>query len=184
MVVGARTGKNVAYEWPHRAIPKLFIRKLASYLTNHPIPDLNSGLRLYKKNVAMKYFYLYPDSHSFVSTITMAFLCSHYQVEFFPIDYYKRKGGPSTFSPIRDTYNYVSLVIRTIMAFNPLRFFIPVGGAIMLAGGIKMIYDWEVYRVIGSLDVSIFLAGLLTIFIGLLADLIVVTSRRREHEGF
>src|SRR5204863_9627662 len=76
MVVGARIGKKVAYEWPHRAIPKFFMRRLASYLSQHKIPDLNSGLRVIKKEIALRYFYLLPDSHSWESTITLAFLCN------------------------------------------------------------------------------------------------------------
>ncbi len=178
MVVGARVGKNVVYEWPHRAIPKYLIRRLASYLCQFRIPDLNSGLRVIRKAVALKYFYLLPDSHSWESTITLAFLCNKHDVEFVPIDYFKRKGGSSTFSPIKDTYNYISLVIRTLMYFNPLRIFIPLSFMVMLAGGLKMIYDWNVYRVIGSLDVIIFLSGILVILVGLLADSIVVVGRR------
>jgi glycosyltransferase involved in cell wall biosynthesis len=178
MVVGARIGKNVVYEWPHRSIPKFLIRRLASYLCQFRIPDLNSGLRVIRKAVALRYFYLLPDSHSWESTITLAFLCNKHNVEYVPIDYFKRKGGSSTFSPVNDTYNYISLVIRTVMYFNPLRIFIPLSFSIMLAGGLKMIYDWETYHFIGSLDVIIFLSGILVILVGLLADSIVVIGRR------
>lgn len=181
MVIGARIGKNVVFEWPHRFIPKWFIRKLASYLCQVPIPDLNSGLRVFIKDVALRYFYLLPDSHSWESTITLAFLCNKHFVEFLPIDYFKRKGGASTFAPIKDTYNYISLMIRTIMYFNPLRIFIPLSIAVGLVGGMKMIYDWNVYHFIGSLDVIIFLGAILIFVVGLLADLIVVVGRRRGN---
>jgi polyisoprenyl-phosphate glycosyltransferase len=179
MVVGARIGKNVVYEWPHRSIPKFLIRRLASYLSQSKIPDLNSGLRVIRKEIALRYFYLLPDSHSWESTITLAFLCNKHDVQFIPIDYFKRQGGSSTFAPLKDTYNYISLVIRTIMYFNPLRVFIPLSLAIMIAGTIKIIYDWETYRKIGSLDVIIFLGGVLVTLVGLLADLIVVIGRQR-----
>ncbi len=178
MVVGARIGKNVVYEWPHRAIPKFLIRKLASYLTQTKIPDLNSGLRVIKKEAALEYFFLLPDSHSWESTITIAFLSNKKIVEFEPIDYFKRKGGRSTFAPIKDTYNYLSLVVRTVMYFNPLRIFIPLSLGVMLAGGIKMIYDWIVYHRIGGLDVIIFVSGVMVVLLGLLADLIVTIGRR------
>jgi len=183
MVIGARTGKKVAFEWPHRFIPKFFIRRLASYLSGYRIPDLNSGLRMFKKDVALKYFYLLPDGHSWESTITLAFLCNHRDVLFTPINYFKRKGGKSTFAPFADTYNYMSLVIRTVMYFSPLRVFIPLSLAVMLGGGIKIIYDYEVYERIGSLDVIIFMSGILVILVGLLADLIVVVGRRQEYSN-
>lgn len=179
MVIGARIGPNVAREWPHRAIPKFLIRRLASYLCQRSIPDLNSGLRIFKKAAALDYFYLLPDSHSWESTITLAFLCNKKRVEFVPIDYYKRKGGRSSFAPIRDTYNYVTLVVRTTMYFNPLRIFIPLSFFIAVTGMIKTVYDWVVYHHIGSLDVIIVLGGMMVLLVGLIADLIVVVSRRK-----
>ncbi len=178
MVVGARIGKNVVFEWPHRYIPKLLIRKLASYLCEYPIPDLNSGLRIIRKKIALKYFYLLPNSHSWESTITLAFLCNNRIVEYMPIDYYARKGGKSTFAPIKDTYNYISLVIRTIMYFAPLRVFIPLSFFVLASGIIKTIYDWNTFRNIGSFDVVIVLGGVIIVLVGLLADSIVVNSRR------
>lgn len=183
MVVGARIGKNVARELPHRWIPKFLIRKLASYLSESKIPDLNSGLRVIKREVALKYFYLLPNSHSWESTITLAFLCNHHDVIFSPIDYYKRAGGRSTFAPLKDTYNYISLVIRTVMYFSPLRIFIPLSAMVITVGLIKMIYDWKVYKWIGSLDVIIVMSGILIILVGLLADSIVVVGRRIAEAG-
>ncbi len=56
--------------------------------------------------------------------------------------------------------------------------FLPVSFLIMLGGGVKMIYDFSVYHHIGSLDVIIFMSGILVILVGLLADLIVVVSRK------
>ncbi len=178
MVVGARIGKNVVFEWPHRYIPKLLIRKLASYLCEYKIPDLNSGLRVIRKEIALKYFYLLPNSHSWESTITLAFLCNNRAVNYVPIDYFARKGGKSTFAPIKDTYNYISLVIRTIMYFAPLRVFIPLSFLVLVGGMIKTIHDWNTYRNIGSLDVVIMLGGIIIILVGLLADSIVVNGRR------
>lgn len=178
MVVGARKGKNVVFEWPHRSIPKFFIRALASYISQSWIPDLNSGFRVFKKDFSLQYFYLLPDSHSWVSTITIAFLTNNQSVAYLNIDYFKRKGGRSSFSPLRDTYNYVSLVIRTSMYFKPLRLFIPTSISLLTISVIKSIYDWQVYRSIGSVDVMLFLGGLFVILIGLLADLVVVSSRR------
>lgn len=178
MVVGARIGKNVVFEWPHRYIPKLLIRKLASYLSETKIPDLNSGMRFIKRSVALKYFYLLPDSHSWESTITLAFLCNKRAVDFLPIDYYARKGGKSTFAPIKDTYNYISLVIRTLMYFQPLRIFLPVSFFVIAASLTKMVYDWVVYRHIGSLDAILVISGIIVVLVGLLADSIVVNGRR------
>lgn len=179
MVVGARTREKGTAYWL-RLPAKYAIRKLACYLTRENIPDLNSGLRIFKKSVALKYFYLLPDSHSWESTITLAFLCNHQRVHYLPITYFKRSGGTSSFHPIKDTYNYLSLVIRTVMYFNPLRIFIPLFFTVLTLGSIKVVYDWAVYRNIGGFDVMIMISALMIIIAGLLADLMVVLHRKMD----
>ncbi len=177
MVVGARVKESGTAQWM-RLPAKFLIRKLASYLVRERIPDLNSGLRIFKKSVALKYFYLLPDSHSWESTITLAFLANHHLVQYIPIDYFKRTGGKSSFAPIGDTYNYLSLVIRTIMYFNPLRIFLPLTAALFFLGILKTVYDWIVYQNIGGLDVTIMLTGIVILVAGLLADLIVILHKK------
>lgn len=179
MVIGARVKEKGTAQWL-RTPAKFVIRKIASYMAKERIPDLNSGLRMFKKSVALKYFYLLPDSHSWESTITLAFLCNHQRVHFTPINYFKRSGGVSSFHPIKDTYNYISLVIRTVMYFNPLRIFLPLCVLVLTAGMVKTIYDWFVYHNIGGLDVMIILSSLLVFVAGLLADLMVVLNRKLD----
>jgi glycosyltransferase involved in cell wall biosynthesis len=170
MVVGARTGRTVHTSWV-RWLPKFLIRKLAEYLTRNEIPDLNSGLRVFKKEAALKYFYLLPDSHSWESTITLSFLFNNHPVKFVSVDYYKRSGGKSSFTPFRDTYNYISLVIRTVMYFNPLRIFIPLTIVSAILSLAKAAFDMTgMMMLIFTFNVAM---------IGLLADLVVVSTRKR-----
>jgi len=178
MVVGARTGATVAVSWL-RVPAKWFIRRLACYLTRTEIPDLNSGLRAFRKSDALRYFYLLPESHSWEATITLAYLCDHHAVDFFPVDYYARK-GKSSFHPVYDTTNYISLVIRTIMYFNPLRIFIPLSLVIGAAAFAKMTYDFLLYHHIGGFDVVFMTSAILIGCMGLLADLMVVLHRKIE----
>ena len=178
MVVGSRTGKNVVVSWV-RFFPKWVIRRLACYLTRTEIPDLNSGLRAFRRKTALRFFYLLPDSHSWEATITLAFLCNHQNVSFLPVDYYDRK-GISSFHPIYDTYNYISLVIRTIMYFNPLRIFIPLSFLAGAASFSKMAFDFLHYRHIGGFDVFLMVSTVLFVCTGLLADLMVVLNRRLD----
>lgn len=114
MVVGARVREAGTWPWL-RAPAKAFIRGLASYLTGARIPDLNSGLRCFRKTIAEQYVPLLPNGHSSESTITIAFLTGGYRVAFVPIDYYPRRSGRSSFHPVRDTAAYLGLVMRTIM---------------------------------------------------------------------
>ncbi|MBA7626321.1 Undecaprenyl-phosphate 4-deoxy-4-formamido-L-arabinose transferase [subsurface metagenome] len=176
MVVGARIGKNI--EWPLIRRPaRWFIRKLASYLMGAKIPDLNSGLRVFKKDLARKFFNILPEGHSWVSTITLAFLANGYTIEYVPIDYYERK-GKSTIHPIKDTYNFISLVIRTVMYFNPLRVFLPLTAVILIGAVIRTLYDATVLHRVKESDIMLFLTGLIIGVLGLLADLIVRLQKK------
>jgi len=176
MVVGARVGKNVT--WPLIRRPaRWFIRKLASYLIATKIPDLNSGLRVFKKDLARRFFNILPENHSWVSTITLAFLANGYTIKYVPIDYYKRK-GKSTIHPIKDTYNFVSLVIRTVMYFNPLRVFLPLTTLILISAIIRTLYDATILHRIKESDIMLFLTGLIIGVLGLLADLIVRLQKK------
>jgi len=176
MVIGARTREAGSMPWL-RTLAKNFIRWLACYLTEVPIPDLNSGLRAFRRDLGLKYLPILPSTHSWVSTITIAFLSDRYRVKWVPIDYYERV-GQSTFHPIKDTYNYLSLVIRSIMLFNPLKVFLPMSLILGTIGFGKMIYDIFAYNFhFAPSTVTLILTAVQVGAMGLLADLIVRRSR-------
>ena len=171
-VVGARKTEAGTHKF-FRVPAKWAIRRLASYLTNTPIPDLNSGLRAFKREVALPYLRLLPPGFSCVTTITLAFLSNGHPVKYEPIDYFKR-AGRSKFHPLKDAYNYIIQVLRMVMYFNPIRVLMPV--ALFLMGGtfVKLIFDLIVHnwRVAGS-TLLIGLAGFNIAAIALLGDLVV-----------
>lgn len=177
MVIGARTRETGTLRF-FRTPAKWFIRNLASYLTDTKIPDLNSGLRAYKKANALKYVHILPHGQSWVSTITLAHLSDDLDVKWIPIDYYERK-GESKFRPVQDTYNYFMLVLRTVMYFNPIKVLFPVGALILLAGVLRQLW-WFVTGnlVVHSSNVLLVLAGLNIIMMALLADLVVRRARQ------
>jgi glycosyltransferase involved in cell wall biosynthesis len=67
-----------------RTPAKWIIRKLASYLSETDIKDLNSGLRAFRRDVAMQYVHELPKGFSCVTTLTMSFLGNGYKIAFFP----------------------------------------------------------------------------------------------------
>jgi len=172
MVIGARQREMGTLKML-RSLAKEFIRALASYMIQTHIPDLNSGMRAMKRDLVPQFFGILPSTHSWVSTITMAFLSSGYNVRWMPIAYYRRIGR-STFHPIRDTYNYLTLVVRTIMYFNPLRIFLPVTLVLSLIGAAKMVYDIFTYNFhFAPSTVMLILTAVQLGALGFLADLIV-----------
>jgi glycosyltransferase involved in cell wall biosynthesis len=176
MVVGARS-KEAGTLKLLRTPAKWFIRKLAMWMSGFNIPDLNSGLRAMRRDVFLEFMELLPWGHSWVSTITLAMLSSAYSVEWIDIDYYPRK-GTSTFHPIKDTYSYLTLVIRTVTWFNPLKVFMPLALVLFLLGFGKLIFDMVNHPFyFTSNTVVLLMAFIQVLVLGLLADLI---SKRRK----
>ncbi len=170
MVVGARTGAIVQVPLVRRPA-KWAITRLAQYLSGQEIPDLNSGLRVFSKKVALRYLTLYPDGFSFTTTITLAMLTNHYRVKFIPINYLRRV-GKSSIHPIRDTVNFTILIIRICAYFKPLNVFVPPAFVLVLAGIVKGAIDYHGEHHLGLLAIALALTGVQMLFIGLLADLI------------
>ncbi len=180
-IIGARTSEQ-GYWRPLRFLAKMIIRKLASYLSNTPIPDLNSGLRAFKKDIMKRFLWVIPNGFSCVSSMTLAFLCDGYAVKWIPTRYFPRI-GKSKFNPIIDTYNYVLTIIRIIMYFNPLKIFLPLSFGLLFTGIIKSIVDRFFF--IGRMqlfDIVLILSAVLIGILGLLADLIVAQGRSLRYQ--
>jgi len=171
MVVGARTGETVNIPFVRKPA-KWFITGLANYLTDTQIPDLNSGLRVMKKSIVEKFAGILPDGFSFTSTITLAMLTNDYVVHYIPVNYYKRD-GKSKIRPLYDTLNFIQLVIRSVMYFNPLKVFLPLSGFFFLTGTVLFLYRVFI-RTSFSVTIGLmFLTAFQILAIGMLAEIIV-----------
>jgi polyisoprenyl-phosphate glycosyltransferase len=176
--VGARKTEAGTYKF-FRVPAKWLIRKLASYLTNTPIPDLNSGMRAFRRDVAQPYLGLLPPGFSCVTTITMSFLSNGHPIKYVPIDYFRRSGR-SKFHPFKDAYNYIIQVLRMVMYYNPLRVLMPIGLWLLALAGAKFVYDLVAhsFRITGS-TVLVAVAGFQIAALALLADLVVRRTTER-----
>lgn len=177
-VNGARTTEEGTMKLL-RVPAKWFIRQLAIYLSGQHIPDLNTGLKAFKRDLMMRYLWVMPEGFSCVTTMTLAFMCNGHAVTWIPTKYHKRIGH-SKFHPIKDTSKYLATVIRMVMYFNPLRVFLPIS-MVLLFFGLGRI-GWEFFNT-GALeesDIILVLGGVLIGVMGLLADLIVAQGRARS----
>jgi polyisoprenyl-phosphate glycosyltransferase len=178
-VVGARTSEQGTVK-ALRVPAKWFIRRLASYLAETRIPDLNSGLRAFRRDVALQFLHLLPPGFSCVTTITMAFLANGYSVKYVPIDYAPR-AGRSKFHWWSDTKRYLIQVIRLVLSYNPLKVFLPVGMVLLTAGVAKLLFDVTDKELRIATNTLLLLFASFQVFaIGLLADLVVRTAKPRE----
>jgi glycosyltransferase involved in cell wall biosynthesis len=171
-VVGARTTEQGTFK-VLRVPAKWAIRKIAERLASTKIPDLNSGLRAFRRDVALPYLRLLPPGFSCVTTITMSFLSNQHAVDYLPIAYAKR-AGQSKFHFTKDAYRYILQVLRMVMYFNPIKVLMPLALWLFGLGVIKAVRDVIVYHLrITTSTLLLILSGLIIAAMALLADLIV-----------
>jgi glycosyltransferase involved in cell wall biosynthesis len=175
MVVGARAAGSASIPMIRKPA-KWFLNRLANFMTNTKIPDLNSGMRVIRRNLIFEYIDILPDRFSFTTTITLAGLCDGYRIKFIPIDYLRRVGR-SKIKPV-DALNFLILILRTMTYFRPLRIFIPLALMLLSIGATKFAIDAIGYQRISGTSVLFGLAGLNTLSIGVVADLICFLRRR------
>ena len=177
-VVGARTSEAGRHKWA-RVPAKWFIRKVAEWLTNERIPDLNSGLRAFRREVALPYLRLLPPGFSCVTTITIAFLSNQHDIKYVPTTYAKRS-GQSKFHFLRDAYRYILQVVRMVMYFNPLKVLMPPALWLLAIGFAKGLVDMVRHPFyFPASTVLLVVSGMLIASLALLSDL-VVRSRADE----
>jgi glycosyltransferase involved in cell wall biosynthesis len=175
MVVGARIGGEVHIPWIRRPA-KWALNRLANYLSDAHIPDLNSGLRVFRRDIAIQYFPVLPDQFSWTTTITLALHSDKYAVSYLPINYRQRQGR-SKIVPW-DAGSFLILILRTTMLFRPLRVFLPLVLLCLTYGVTKMSIDLVRDPNISASALLAFMSALLILLIGMLGDAIATRLGR------
>lgn len=171
-VVGARTTEEGTHKWA-RVPAKWFIRKVAEWLTKTRIPDLNSGLRAFRREVSLPYLRLLPAGFSCVTTITIAFLSNQHDIKYVDTSYAKR-AGTSKFHFVNDAYRYILQVLRMVIYFDPLKVLMPPALWLILIGVVKAVIDMVRHPFyFPASTVLVVMTGLLIGSLALLADLVV-----------
>lgn len=170
MVVGSRTGGGDGQSFLRR-VPKSVLRAHCSWLVGQRIPDMNSGLRVFRKHIFDEFFKILPDGFSLTTTITVAMMRSRYSVVFEPITYSERVGS-SKIRPVRDTLGFIQLILRTGMYFAPLRVLLPLVGLLTAGFLVSLGYDVLVLGNLTDKTIILLLFAMNTALFGLLADMI------------
>lgn len=169
MVVGSRNGKEVEYS-SIRRIPKVFLKAYIDWLAHTDVPDFNSGLRVFRRDIAERFFGIFPNGFSFTTTITLACLTNRYPVLFIPINYSERVGN-AKIQPFQDTLRFMQLIVRTGMYFAPLRVLGPVSMVLFLLALVSFGIDVVNWNMTQS-TILLFMFSLQLGVFALLADMI------------
>src|SRR5262249_45071697 len=175
MVVGARKPGSAVIPLSRRPA-KAIVSWLANTLTATRIPDVNSGMRVFRRDLAERFMNLYPQRFSFTITITLAALTNHYIVDYRPIDFFKRTGQSMLGRGLNGFWNFLEflgIIVRIVVHFRPLRFFIWPSLALVLLGSVSLWYTLITRHEITDNAVLCLLAGFQVGLFGLLADAVV-----------
>lgn len=181
LVVGAR---NFSLEEGSalRNAGNLFLRGLASFLVERKIPDLTSGFRCFRHEIAARFMHVYPNGYSFPSTITLCFIAAGYNVDFVPVTARRRPADThSKLRPFRDGFRFLTFILRIITLSNPNKIFFPVGLIMVLAGVVLTVRNLILFSQFSSGVVLFFAGGTNIIFFGLILDQFA-TLRLQERD--
>lgn len=168
-----------SYEESNRKFGKWMIRQAVQFAVGQTVPDFNSGLRGFRRDVLMQYLHLLPKGFG-ASTLTTLLMIegSHYG-EIVPITV-NRRLGKSTVKQFRDGIRTLQIILHIVLLFKPLQFFGLIGGIFILLGGIygvaKAMLIGLGFPVLASL---LIILGVQSFFFGLLCDQISALRRER-----
>jgi polyisoprenyl-phosphate glycosyltransferase len=161
MVVGARQGKDYRGS-PSKRIARFCFRMIAQFVTGKSVPDINSGMRTFRKSQILKYFPDICNTFSFPTTLTLIYFLTGKMVAYVPVPYHKRIGH-SKVRIIRDSLRTLQYMTEVIVHFNPLKLFLLLSALAFFVGLVATLWDGWFPAVLGLLiALLIFSIGLLT----------------------
>jgi len=174
LVVGSRRSeKATSY---YRGIGKGFIRCLAKILMTVPIYDLNSGMKIYRTELAQKYLLLLPDTMAFSDIITLVFINNRNLVFEEPIQIKPRLHGKSAIG-IQTAFQTIMEVIHIVILFNPMKIFLPLAVVCFFSTavwGIPLFFQGRGVSIGTFLGV---ISGLIFFLLGLIAEQLSLIRR-------
>ncbi|MGB2895839.1 MAG: glycosyltransferase family 2 protein [Anaerolineales bacterium] len=170
LVVGSRTNEYQS-SW-FRRVANNFYNRFASWLSRTEVQDLTSGFRAMRREAVVHFLPLFPNGFSAPTTTTLAFLKAGYNVAFLPIHVGKRAAGKSKINLWRDGGQFLLIILRMVMLFDPLRIFFPAGVILSILGFIAGVAGiLNAHRlVLSNSAILFFLAAILTWLLGLIAS--------------
>lgn len=166
MVVGSRGGTGGSL---HRNLANRIYSRFASYVSGRRIPDLTSGFRLLRADVAKDLVWLLPNTFSYPTTITMSMLRGGWSVGFHPFQVRQRR-GKSHVRLFADGSRFFMIILRIATMFAPLRVFLPVSLATAAAGVAWYAYTWWTTGRFTNMAVMLLSQATLLFALGLIAE--------------
>ncbi len=167
LVVGARS--ITTHAGLVRRLGNSALNRLASYLTDHRIPDLTSGLRAARTSHLLEFLYLLPNGFSTPTTTTLCFLRAGYSVAFVPIEA-KARVGTSKIRLSSDGPKFLMIMLRVMTIFSPLRVFLPIAAASFSLGFFYAVWTIATQRHVANSSVLLIVLSVILVAVGLVSE--------------
>jgi glycosyltransferase involved in cell wall biosynthesis len=170
LVIGARTSKYKGGRL--RGLANRFFNWFASWLARREVRDLTSGFRAMRRSAALHFLPLLPDGFSAPTTTTLGFLKAGYNVAFVPIDVRPRSAGKSKIRLWSDGLQFLTLMLRVVALYDPLRIFAPIGFVLALLGIAAWVAGMAraARLVLPNSAILLFLVAIITWLLGLISS--------------
>ena len=175
LVIGARDPRTQATSG--RRIGNAVLNRLASYLTERPIPDLTSGFRVARRDYLLEFIHMLPNGFSTPTTTTLAFMKAGYNVAFEPIGA-RRRVGKSKIRLASDGAKFLLILLKIITIFSPLRIFAPVSALAFSVGAIYGAWNFVYHARIPNGAVLALMFAVMVLLVGLVSE--QITTLRFE----
>ncbi|MCB9023624.1 MAG: glycosyltransferase family 2 protein [Lentimicrobiaceae bacterium] len=177
MVIGERD--STSHQVSSRKSGKWIIRKTGEMLVDQKLPDYNSGMRGFQRDLILNLLHLMPNGFSFSTTSTLSFLKEGYSIGTFPINVVERVGRSSNVRFIKDGSKTFLLLFRIIMLFNPLKVFFPASLLFTFGGLVWGVNGYFFFGRFPNTGMILITLGMFMFFFGLLADQIAILNRKK-----
>ncbi len=180
-VIGIRTKDSHVDK--NRKLGKKMLSRIANMLAKEPMPDVNSGLRAFKREILLNYLSVLPNRFGASTVTTFIMQEEDYLGGFVPIVVRARE-GISTVKPIKDGIATLQLIMNIILLFRARQiltrtalFFIAVG---IVYGAIKMVVN---HMGVPVLSAIITLTGIQLFFTGIISAQISAMRLERHDKA-
>ena len=176
MVVGARSkGSRLRF---HRYVANVVYNILASYVTRFKVKDLTSGFRVLSRSDALRFIDLLPNTFSYPTTLTLAFLRSGLTVKYVPIQTLYR-AGQSKISLMTDGIRFLLIITKIATLFSPFRVFLPVSLFFFLSGLTNYAYTYLTQYRFTNMSVFLLTTAVIVFMLGLISEQIALLRMER-----
>jgi glycosyltransferase involved in cell wall biosynthesis len=180
MVVGARAkGSKLRF---HRNAANMVYNLFASYVTKFKVQDLTSGFRVLSRRDALRFIDLLPNTFSYPTTLTLAFLRSGLTIRYVPIQTLYRT-GQSKISLMTDGIRFFLIIAKIATLFSPFRVFLPVSIMFFLAGAANYAFTYYAEHRFTNMSALMFTASVIVFMLGLISEQIALLRMERQQTG-